>query len=128
MIAVDTNVIVRLLVADDSAQSSKARALFEREDIWIGTTVLLETAWVLEAVYELPIERVIKGLRAVLGLPNVSTENPAALALALDAAATGLDLADALHLCFAPAAAESFVTFDRRLQRRGSSLRPIVLA
>lgn len=49
MIAIDTNVLVRLLVADDPAQSSRARALLETQDVWIGPTVLLEAAWVLDA-------------------------------------------------------------------------------
>ena len=47
MRAIDTNVLVRLLVNDDEAQGARARAAFEAEDIWIGKAVLLETFWVL---------------------------------------------------------------------------------
>ncbi len=47
MIAVDTNVLVRLLTGDDPVQESAARSLFASGPIWIAKTVLLETSWVL---------------------------------------------------------------------------------
>ena len=53
MLAVDTNVVVRLLVNDDPRQGALARRLFELDEIFIGVTVLLESAWVLESVYGL---------------------------------------------------------------------------
>jgi predicted nucleic-acid-binding protein len=43
LVAVDTNVVVRLLVNDDAAQAGRARALFEREQVFVSPTVLLET-------------------------------------------------------------------------------------
>ena len=52
MIAIDSNVLVRLLVNDDPAQGARARAAFETEEIWIAKTVLLETFWVLRSVYD----------------------------------------------------------------------------
>lgn len=39
--------MVRLLVADDTGQSASARELFERGDVLILKTVLLESEWVL---------------------------------------------------------------------------------
>lgn len=42
MIAVDTNVIVRIVTHDDPDQARRAVALFERERIFITKTVLLE--------------------------------------------------------------------------------------
>ena len=49
MLSVDTNVVVRLLVNDDPQQGERARKLFDSDQIWIGVTVLLESAWVLES-------------------------------------------------------------------------------
>ena len=118
MIAVDTNVVVRLLVNDDRQQGAVARSLFESEEVWVGVTVLLEAAWVLESIYGLSVKDVVKALRGVLGLPNVRAENAAAVAAALSAAGTGLELADALHLARSPENAE-FATFDRGLARAG---------
>ncbi len=51
MIAVDTNVLVRLLTGDDPEQEAASRALFARQSIWIAKTVLLETAWVLRSLH-----------------------------------------------------------------------------
>lgn len=123
MIAVDTNVIVRLLVNDEPGQARRARELFEREQVWIGATVLLETAWVLDSVYGLSPGDVAKALRGVLGLPGVVVEDGEAVARALQAVGNGFTLADALHVARMPAEIESFVTFDATLARRGRALR-----
>ena len=124
MLAVDTNVVVRLLVNDDERQGAKARVLFESGDVWIGATVLLEVAWVLESVYGLDAVEAAESLDRLLGLPNVRIENPGAIATALAAAKQGVELADALHLCRAPEDVE-FATFDRALARSAQGLRAI---
>ncbi|MFX8316487.1 PIN domain-containing protein, partial [Acinetobacter baumannii] len=51
MRAIDTNVIVRFLTADDATQAAVARRAIEAGDIFIPTTVLLETEWVLRSGY-----------------------------------------------------------------------------
>lgn len=51
MLAVDTNVIVRLLTGDDPVQSPQARSVFAEGEILIVTSVLLETEPVLRRVY-----------------------------------------------------------------------------
>ena len=124
MLAVDTNIVVRLLVNDDARQGAAARRLFESDEIWIGVTVLLETAWVLESVYDLSADETVKALQRLLGLPNVRAEDPGAVAAALDAAGRGLELTDALHLMRTPGDAE-FVTFDRALAKRGKKVRAV---
>lgn len=50
MRAVDTNVLVRLLVRDDPAQL-KAAENFVGKGAWVSQLVLMETLWVLDAVY-----------------------------------------------------------------------------
>lgn len=126
MIAVDTNVAVRLLVADDETQANEARRLFETHEVWIGATVLLEAAWVLTSVYELSPTDAAAALKRLLGLPNVRVEDAGIVAAALDASAIGLDFADALHLLRAPDDVE-FATFDRSLAKSGRKLRPVRL-
>ncbi|MCE2969429.1 MAG: type II toxin-antitoxin system VapC family toxin [Burkholderiales bacterium] len=116
MIAVDTNVVVRLLVADDAAQARRATALFERGPVFIPVTVLLETEWVLRGAYALERTQINRLLHLLLGLPGVEMAEPEAVMRALERHAEGLDFADALHLALA-GDAESFATFDRRLLR-----------
>ena len=53
MIAIDTNVIVRYLVADQPEQFRRATALIEAEQVFVPTTVALEAEWVLRAIYRL---------------------------------------------------------------------------
>ncbi len=117
MIAADTNVLVRLLVDDDPDQTRRARKVFARGGVLVTASVLLETAWVLGAVYGCDRETVSRALRGVVGLEGVATDAPATVAQALDAFDAGLDFADALHVAAAHAAS-SFVTFDDRLVKR----------
>jgi predicted nucleic acid-binding protein len=51
VIAVDTNVVVRLLTGDNAQQAARAVALFKSEEIWLSKTVILETEWVLRSLY-----------------------------------------------------------------------------
>lgn len=124
MLAVDTNVVVRLLVADDQRQTAQARGLFETDEVWIGITVLLETIWVLAGVYGMTEADAARCLRRLLGLPSVHVEDAATVAAALDAVAGGLELADALHLLRVPYPSE-FATLDRALAGAGRKLRSV---
>src|SRR5436305_4661069 len=114
MLAVDTNLIVRYLTGDHPGQSAKARAVIDGEDVFVSTTVLLETEWVLRSVYGFDSAQVCAALRSFAGLARVSLEDPALVATALDRTAQGLDFADALHLGRAEDRGD-FVTFDRGL-------------
>ena len=112
MRAVDTNVVVRYLTGDDPEQSARARSAVDAGDVFVSTTVLLESEWVLRSVYGFKGEEVAAALRAFAGLPGVSAENPGVLAEAFDRAERGMDFADALHLG-AAARCEAMLTFDR---------------
>ena len=98
MLAIDTNVIVRYLTGDDAEQFAKASALIRDEDVYVCTTVLLETEWVLRRGYRFSRERVSGALTAFAGFPRVTLEDPALAVKALEWMRSGLDFADALHL------------------------------
>ena len=57
MRAVDTNVLVRLVVRDDSQQVQAAEKFIAR-GAWISHLVLAQTVWVLDAVYERTAEQI----------------------------------------------------------------------
>ena len=135
MKAVDTNVIVRLLIEDDLAQAERARAIFgeeESETIFISKTVLLEAEWVLRGGYKVPKMKIFESLEALLGLANVTVEAPTVVRNALDWAQDGLDFADALHLASVPRAEEGdgerrvFLTFDRDLAFKSAAIKDAV--
>lgn len=117
MRAVDTNVLVRFLTADDPKQAKTARRVMEAGDIFIGVTVILETEWVLRAGYGFTPNVIAAGLRGIGGLPGVTVEEPAEVAQSLDWMVEGMDFADALHLTRSNHC-NAFVTFDKKLAAR----------
>lgn len=121
MLAIDTNVVVRYLTDDHPRQSQKAKAIVEGSGVFLSTTVLLETEWVLRSVYGFEAERLVEVLTAFAGLPNVTLEKPAAAAKALSWAPEGMDLADALHQADAEGCS-AFLTFDREFVRRANRI------
>ena len=119
MIAVDTNVLVRLLTEDDVKQAAAARSLFTAGPIWIAKTVLLETAWVLRSLYGFEEPAIRDAFTKLLGLKNVQAEDAPAVAGALALTAHGIEFADAFHLSSRPAGA-AFLSFDHAFVRRAT--------
>jgi len=118
VIAVDTNVIVRLLTGDEAKQARRAQQLFERETIFLPKTVLLEAEWVLRRLYGFAPRRVIDAFGNLIALPNVRCEDVSAVGVALEWGRRGIDFADALHVASSRDAAD-FASFDGALLRRG---------
>jgi predicted nucleic-acid-binding protein len=125
--AIDTNVVVRFLTGDDPAQAARARGLIEAGDIFVATSVLLETEWVLRSGYGLATERIVPAMRAFAGLAGVTLEDPQLAARALDWAEQGLDFADALHLVRAEGCS-AFMSFDRKLAKAAARLSAVAVA
>ncbi len=111
MVAIDTNILVRLLVGDQATQARASNRLFAAEAIFIPDTVLLETEWVLRAAYDLAPVDVCSALRQVCGLPNVQVSDARLVAQVIDWHEAGLDFADAFHLALSKEQ-ESLKTFD----------------
>jgi predicted nucleic acid-binding protein len=121
MLAVDTNIIVRYLTADHPEQFAKTSALVHSEDVYVCTTVLLETEWVLRRAYRFSRDQIIAALTAFAGLARVTLEDPVLAAKALEWLRSGLDFADALHLANAEGC-EAFVSFDQRFAAAANAL------
>lgn len=120
MLAVDTKVVIRFLVADDAAQHKRAVALFRGHRIWLSRTVLLESEWVLRSAFGFEAGEIARAFDGLIRLPNVACDAAPAVAQAIKALAQGMDFADALHLQCAGQAAcdEGFATFDARFIKR----------
>ena len=120
MIALDTNVVVRVLTADDPVQLRAARRLISSgATLFLSKSVLLETEWVLRYSYELNRVTIGDVLRQLIGAHEVEVEDLDAVRQALAWHAEGLDLADALHLA-SSRSADSFASFDRQLAARAA--------
>lgn len=121
MIALDTNVVVRVLTQDDPAQAKRAAALLRRESVWLSKTVLLETEWVLRYSYELDTAAINHALSMFVELQNLTMEDAPSVQTALAWHKAGMDFADALHLA-SSGRASGFATFDQKLAKKASKL------
>ena len=122
MIAVDTNILVRIITNDDARQAALAADLLNRREVFISKTVLLETEWVLRSAYKFGRLAVLEALRRFLDRSNVEIEDEATFRHALDWNQQGMDFADAMHLASA-GNGRDFLTFDADLIRTGRHLR-----
>jgi predicted nucleic acid-binding protein len=129
MIALDTNILARLLLRDDVPQYRRARALLAQDQTFTAPpTVLLELVSVLEA-NDCSAAEIVHGLSGLLGLPNFKPQAVQSLRQAVEWYRDGLDFADALHLALS-SESESLVTFDKAFAKRATKLaaHPPVLA
>ena len=111
MIAIDTNVLVCALVADNPEQVAVARRLIAGDTVFVSRTVLLETEWVLRARYKKTRAELHEFFTALLETDNTMIETSEAVGNAIDWYAQGADFADALHLAACGSAVMH--TFDR---------------
>jgi predicted nucleic-acid-binding protein len=114
MLAIDTNLVIRYLVADDAGQAAKARKLIDNNDVFVCTTVMLETESVLRSVYGFSALQWAKALTEFAGLPRVTLEDSTAVTNALGWVRQRIDFADGLHLAKAEGC-DAFISFDREL-------------
>lgn len=129
MIGLDTNILARYYIDDESdAESLKqrhiARSLVEGgETLRVCKTVLLEFEWVMRGYYGIGREDVITVFSHLLALPHVVVEDRSAVESAFQALREGFDFADALHHA-SYGACQTVMTFDdkkfaRKARRKG---------
>ena len=122
MIAIDTHILVRLLVKDDAAQTRKVVQLFEQLDAdgdraHVADVVVCELVWVLRSSYEFGREQIASTLKQVLAARQLVFNSPDRLLRALRAFERGRgDVADYVIREDAKAAGcDGVVTFDKTL-------------
>jgi predicted nucleic-acid-binding protein len=118
MIAVDTNVVVRLLLDDDADQAAAAAALQKAHaPLYLSHVVLAELAWVLGSAYEFRREKLARLLGMLLDADGFVLQDPPVVQTALAAfRASNADFSECLILSIAQSAgATPLATFDRKL-------------
>lgn len=119
MRAVDTNVLVRLAVRDDSRQVEAAEA-FIAPGAWVSQLVLLEFVWVLKSVYEFGRAEVGGAVEILLNHAQLTLEDSDVVEAALEQfrKASAINFSDCLVVEVARKAGHLPVgTFDRDLAR-----------
>ena len=121
MVAVDTNIVVRLLTQDDELQYQKSLKVFQEQEVFIPDTVILETEWVLRFAYKFKSSDICSALRKLFGLPNVNIVNTNIVYRVLQWHENGLDFADAFHLAQSQNLS-CFYTFDEKFIKKANEL------
>jgi len=119
MLAIDTNVLVRLLVRDDARQAALADQ-FVAKGAWVSQLVLAETLWVLDAVYDRKPAQLIAALDLLLAHETLVLQDADTVVTALVdfRAKPALGFSDCLVLAIAKKAGHvPLGTFDQGLAR-----------
>jgi predicted nucleic-acid-binding protein len=119
MNAIDTNVLVRLMVRDDPHQTAAAGRFIE-SGAWVSTVVLAEATWVVRRVYGRSAGELAQSVEMLLNEKHVTLEHPDAVEAALDLfrSRPALQFSDCLILELARKAGHlPLGTFDRGLGR-----------
>ena len=123
MIALDTNVLVRLVTRDDEAQAQRAKAAFDThagEDggLFVADIVLVELCWTLVRSYELTRADLARTVQALLDNASIALESAAAAKIALAYFEAGsADFPDCLIVAKAgQVGCIQTLSFDRRME------------
>lgn len=123
MIAIDTNLLVRLLVQDDAVQGAAVEALLRKtgesgQTCFISDLVLCEMEWVLQSCYKAPRSRVLSSVEELLDQHLLDFEDRGRLRKVAQAYQRGkAELSDYLIGAKSQASgATPTYTFDRKLR------------
>jgi predicted nucleic-acid-binding protein len=124
VIGVDTNVIVRLLVADDEKQADAASRYLKShcsndDPALLSDIVLVECAWVLEDLYDYSRTQIGEAIDGLLATVQLRAANATAVGTALQRfRSSTADFADCLiGVNNAGAGCEYTATFDRKASK-----------
>lgn len=125
MRAIDTNVLVRLLARDDPHQVDAAER-FIAKGTWVSHLVLVETLWVLDAVYERSAAQINAAVERLLAHAELTLQDADVVEAALGQfrARPVLGFSECLLLEVARKAGHlPLGTFDRQLGKLDGALR-----
>lgn len=128
MIAVDTNVLIRILVDDPAAdqQMKAARALPDSSDVlYVCQIVQVELVWVLESAYGFDKMSVCKVLEHLANHQAFELQSPEQFDTALKLFRShAADFSDCLILSEAASRQLLLFTFDKKLSRLKGATNP----
>jgi predicted nucleic-acid-binding protein len=114
-IIADTNVLLRVIVADDASQSEAALAALEQADlVAVSLHALCELVWVLLRSYDVSRADIAVAIRQLVNTQNIVLNRPA-VEVGLSVLDAGGDFADGV-IAFEGQwlGGETFVSFDQK--------------
>ena len=123
MVAVDTNVFLRLVLDDDPEHTERARNLVAGTPCFVPLTVILESEWILRRVYRYSKSATTRAFKRLANIENIAIEREEVVNHTLALTENGLDFADALHLACS-SSCDWLATFDKEFVKaaKGSKL------
>jgi predicted nucleic acid-binding protein len=121
----DTNVIVRHLLQDHPDHSLRSSKLIDqiakgKRTVWITDTVVFETVFVLNQIYEVPRPDIAHELAQLLQIPGIQIASRVEMLRSLElwVQETPLSFADCYHLVTAKSLGLSEIySFDKKMGR-----------
>lgn len=120
MIALDTNILVRSALDDDSALCAHAQRLILRNQCHVSILAVAEMGYVLMSFYGVKKSALIISCRGLIGQPNVECEHEQRVLLALEGVEAGIDWFDALLWASTPLTG-TLVTYDKPFAKRAAA-------
>ena len=124
MRGIDTNILVRFLVADDEYQAKTVYHIFKKaesnkEELFVPYVVMLELIWVLESVYEISRNDILDSISELLLMPIFEFEKLTALQEFIPLAQKSkYDLSDLLiGISAKNSGCENVITFDKKASK-----------
>ena len=118
--AIDTNILIRLLTADNKSLLQKAERLISNHstnEIFIAYGVILETYFVLKSFYKWENGVILDALQHILNADEFHVEHEAALHLAITKARKDQSFYDAVIGEVGAVRNLKTYTFDKRLKK-----------
>lgn len=115
MLAIDSNVLLRLITRDDAGQLRTAEE-FSAKGAWVSHIVLAETMWILDSVYDLSREQISTAVEMLLNHQVLTLQDADVVTATLShfRRYSSVDFSDCLALEIARKAGHiPLATFDR---------------
>ena len=122
MIGIDTNIVLRYLLKDDTALSPRALEIIAGNDCFVTRAALTEVVYTLESYYRSSRADIGRALDALLSLQRVTVEDRAVTERAVSWYKAGMDFGDAM-IAASSHGSVRVETFDRDFARLARKLR-----
>jgi len=125
---VDTNVLLRYLLADHAEHYQRARSFMEEvkqgiQRVYLAESVLTECVFVLQKFYKVPRERISYELMELLNYQGIEVDNLSVCRLALKLfGKRNVDIVDAVVFAHAKIKGCQWLSFDDDLRKLESSI------
>jgi predicted nucleic-acid-binding protein len=127
VIAVDTNILLRVIVGDDPKQQAIAQDLIDAHEIYVSLTVVMETEWVLRSRYGFKRQQVAEALRSLFTAGAFVVERRDRVEWALERYELSGDFADLIHLSATVEAVAAFASFDAGVAAAAGRNTPVTI-